>query len=841
MAAKGAARASTDPAGPGPRGAARPSPTSGALGLRAPPLAVEFGAAADDDDAVLGPPRAPPSAEGWCNARESMPLQETSHASHAAGQLLLRQTCVPAVAGMERESRMHNYAPTGGGGGGPALMRVAVVPQTALAQDMHAACHRLTVLELVGGTARLERAEECELQAAALGRASPDGALPPRAAAVTVLVNTTATPNAHALLDAAAHLARAPSRDDPPERAAQSVRLALLAQEGARAYAGHHAPNALSTRSASLRGGTEVCLSWAEPVPDAADKGEWRMRSEFAELKYCESADAYARELLGAVLRLWASSGFLPRRSRLFGSYEHNDSAAGAYVRGMVECADDFWSQLRITGPVRLSEHACCEGNEYAGLEFTDQFVRVSPKSLGANLGHPTVFPALLLHQRGWEEQSREFCDAVKAAEYRQAAAHGQRIAAYSLRRPESSAEEAVCLHLLLVQADRVQMGASLSPYGLVGVPGKSLSRNEGNALPRILRRIVPLDDEVLRDHFVLPCSQNVCSPTGVAQWQPLWSAVDEAVREYAAYFADHDEDGNPLSPKHSFEALRAAATPPPRSPARALTAPEADTNVLLGMPLGCPAIRLGDAYNQVRTRCGPASPVAGLLLAASGELGTEDSVVDAVAHATEVLVAHKDRARNDAAQIADLKRQLEDADADARAAAAAKRPRGDGPPPPPIDLHVLERLWRGLEREYKAGRHDRLPDGPIRGTAVGQVVRMFEMGCGLAPDSLKSSTRKWGVKRFRTPGPANYTDLQAIADLVAHAIEQTDAALRLILAFVEADGAVGLYEIKSDAVPRGVDAGAVLVDPRFETTLFWTWQAEDRTIFEYSAAEAAA
>ena len=591
-------------------------------------------------DSVLGarePPRPParvapsPVVRSWSNDPDALPTQQTSFTSFAAGQLAQRIVAVPSVACMERESRAHHQNTATGA----VMVPLAVVPNTALALDMYASAHRLTTLENPSHLERLQRAEEAELKAAALGFIPPAGTLAARPLAITILVNPTTTPNAAKLLDAVAHLARAPNRADPPECAAQTIRLALLAGQSARAYALAHAAAAQSTRSKSASNETELCVSWCEPV----DGGEWVMRSEFASIAYCVDESAYAAEVVRAVTTLCAKVGLAPPSSRLFASYEHSGSMQGAYVQSVRECALDFWKRLRVTSPARLSEQASADEN--LRLQFSELFVRVSPKALGSKLDDASTFPGLLVHAEGWKSEANDFCGRVKNEEYGRAHAENRKIAAFALRPPATLAEESVCLHLLLLHADWVDLGAAFSLYGVENVPGMPLSKKNGNVLPRIFRRLVPLDDEILNEFFVLPCDQNKAGPVHPQHWQWLWDTFKESVTNFAPYFRHHDPSGNPISPR--LCAVNATAPAPVE---RAPTQLEASVNVLLGVPLSSPALRLGEVYNVVRDECGAESPVANLLMAVGAQVGLEASVCAGLEHATAIVAAHEDRER---------------------------------------------------------------------------------------------------------------------------------------------------------------------------------------------------
>jgi hypothetical protein len=255
---------------------------------------------------------------------------------------------------------------------------------------------------------------------------------------------------------------------------------------------------------------------------------------------------------------------------------------------------------MHTKAPSSLSAYAS-SSSDYAGLEFSHQFVKIVPRPEAGKPevppNHPSVYFGLLLHQHGKEAECKEFCETIKQEECERAAEAGRVMSSFGLRPPLNVAEEIVCPHLLLMTVSKVALGQEVTTYGLLASPGNSLLVR---GLPTVCLtyRVVPMDDAILARAFVLPVEQQDCTPTQKSQHRPMWHALDSAVKEFYELFGgDHPcPDDSPVLARQQ----RAAAVTmldDPRPP----TAEERAITVALGAPLGCPAFCVGDVYNVLR------------------------------------------------------------------------------------------------------------------------------------------------------------------------------------------------------------------------------------------------
>jgi len=818
--------------------------------------------------------------EPWTNECGALPLQVNSRVAFAARDLEYVEANVPVPLGLDRMPMPKQR------------LRCAVAPQMRLVQDAFDGCNRLTVLFRENDLERLRRAEKEEIEAAVRELRARDDTLPARATSVTVLVNPARTSNAPALLDAAAHLARAPTTAHPPRRGVHDTRVAFLVGNQARQYAAWHAPLASKTKSAmATKGGTELCLTWAEPRPVADDAtGDttevWQVRSEFAEIPWCADADAYLSAVRSVMQRLWCNNGFLPNATRLLGSYAECGSAVGAYVDGMVGCADDFWGRLRVTGASRLSPYAQ-NSDDYCGcLEFSRQFVKLVPKTPQGvpdlPPDHPSVYHGLLLHQRGMEVESKEFCESIKNEEAAKAAAEKRPFGVFGLRRPASSAEEAVCPHLLLMTADHTTLGRHVTTYGLVCAPGKRLCATNGNVVPRLMCRIVPLDDEIIQQAFVLPCIQSMCNPVHDVLRAPMWEAMEAWVDEYAELFGSAQPLESPVGKRRARalalatqqQRLRETPTPEPSDEQR-------HTGLMLGLPLGCAAFRVGDVYNAVRDeKCVDA--VARFLLAATSTIGSEASIEDAFVKAADAMATEEQTATAHAEEVGALKRKLTETElrvevlerrdqngklARTQAATSPQHPPPEAvvkPPPPrkgaPMPTPSIEDTMDAIEARPLAASNVapamQLPYRHLKMllAGAGQVVgnegfrireqwKKFEIKslCALLQtlyrgiDAIhagffETTTLEWGRGRLKHHG-GEVDDLTLLCEVLGHGVESVDGEA-FVLLWVEGeaddDDVSTVYRVETTGVAKAVPPLKLLDLASFPIVM---WRSESRLV----------
>lgn len=744
----------------------------------------------------------------WTNSKNALPNQMVSFVAQAAHQLSYVETTVPLPFGLEKL---------------PAFKlkyRVAQQPQMLLIQDAYAACHRLTVLHRESDLDRLRRAETMELEAAARKLAPPDDTLRPRHASVAVLVNPALIPNMVSLLDAVAFLARAPTSDLPPRRAVQDTRIVLLAGVQARHYANWRLSDAVTTTSVSAKGGSEICLTWA--ASQSADS--WQLRSEFAKLPYCETAEQYLDALLSAIRSLWVDNDMLPQSTRLLQSYARQ--VDGAYLDGTISCADDFWKLLRVTTTPQLSRYASTNPDFCGRLEYSKQFVKMIPKATKREeelpADHPSIYHGLLLHQEGKESESKELCETIKSEEF------SKGFTVFSMRPPATSSEEAICPHLFLMTADQTTLGGRVSTYGLLASPGKRLCTVHGNLVCRLTCKIVPLDDRILSQAFVLPCTQAMCDPQHGALRLPMWHALSAAAEEHSELFGWKQPPESPVGRRRVRETLAQTlvSSESPRPP----NDTERNVGVLLGTPLTCTAFRIGDVYNVVREE-GCADAVAKFLLAATSVLGSDESIEEAFVHGADAIASARKTQTEHEKELTTLKRKLEERDLTIETLERAQRHRAEATPMPntvastapsfpSVSFDQVSKLLLGIGiRKSQLGF-------PLNATwkkvDVKTVCTVLLNACSLPKETLNETTVPWAKERLKFYN-GDGTDLQLMAEIFGHGLTQTARAGGILL-WCDDDNPVVVYTVTLDG---GVEKTSVLdllsLDTKQTPVLVWS------------------
>ena len=749
--------------------------------------------------------------ERWTNSKNALPNQQISFAAQAAHQLAYVETTVSLPYGLEKL---------------PAFKlkhRVAQQPQMLLIQDAYSACHRLTVLYKESDLDRLRRAEAVELEAAARKLTPPDDTLRPRNASVAVLVNPALIPNMMALLDAVAFLARAPTSETPPRRAVQDTRIVLLAGVQARHYANWRLSDAVTTTSVSAKGGSEVCLTWA--ASQSADS--WQLRSEFATLPYCATAEQYLDALLSAIRSLWVEHDMLPQSTRLLQSYSR--LVDDAYLDGIIGCADDFWSMLRVTTTPQLSQYATTNPDFCGRLEYSRQFVKMIPRAARREdelpPDHPSIYHGLLLHQEGKESESKEFCEAIKSEEL------GKGFAVFSLRPPATSFEEAVCPHLFLMTADQTTLGSKVTTYGLLASPGKRMCTVHANLVCRLTYKIVPLDDGILSQAFVLPCTQGMCDPQHGALRLPMWNALSDAAVEHSELFGWKQPPESPAGRRRARETMVQTLLSSSESP-RPPSDTERSVGVLLGAPLSCTAFRIGDVYNVVREEsC--AEAVAKFLLAATSVLGSDESIEEAFVHGADAIASARRKQTEHERELTTLKRKLEQRDLTIETLERAQRHRAEAtampntvvsttPSFPNVSFEQVSKLLLGIGiRKSQLGF-------PLNTTwkkvDVKTVCMVLLNACSLPKETLNATTIPWAKERLKFYN-GNGTDLQLMAEVLGHGLTQTARTGGILLWCDDAPEApVVVYTVTLDG---GVERTSVLdllsLDTKRTPVLVWS------------------
>ena len=733
----------------------------------------------------------------------------------------------------------------------------AVALQTQLYQHAFAASHGLIVLEKEAELERLLHSEERELMDACNSVPPPDDTLPARSTAVTVLMtgeHKAASEQLVALLDAAAHLASAIGCGGAP--AAKKERVAFLHGRPAHSYL-----RARSAANAPARAEwtTKLCLTTAH---------EGKLVSLVGKLEYRTEASSNVEEIQRVLATLHQQAVeqgcLLERGSALLGSFANAGEPEGAYAYHAAAISHDFWSYLHLSLAPELSQHATHNPDFCGALDWSDLFLKLVPKQPATRpIDHPDVTHGILLHQSGWEETARAFCRRRK----REEAERKPDEPLFGLRPPLDEEERAMCPHVLFMHADEFTMGEELTSYGLRGVPGKRFDLQRGSRMPRLVRRLMPLNETLLDLYFVLPCNQMLCSPHP-AQYSPalrlpLWKATEQAVQDYSYLFRDNKvhrgtrsesqflETGAPPAdvPPHPRVAL---SPPPDRDP----TLQERVLSCALGAPLNCAAFRVGDVLNAVTPPEGePPEALCSFLLGAAATVGSDASIEHAFELATTLLGESQKREAHQAleTEVGELRARAADHDAVVarlradleQARRAGARPAAD-PGPSREGEGAAAAIAQAVETERRAAARISLQAGhrllltalkrtsvskvvelksPIKGASLKGVLRLLADPLGLneAAQSAAYAWSKSGVCQL------HYTDLLRLGSLL-HKI--VPAERKAILLWNDEPDWMQILQVKLGGafVMGGPDATvcamtlseALAVDPEAAVVLEW-------------------
>ena len=733
---------------------------------------------------------APPAA-AWANAHHTLPMQPFSFTGMAAlgvdrrdAPLRLPQgtDVVDAAVVTRARAQLALDAPDGGP---KAPLQLASSPQLRLHQDAHACARLLTTLERDEVSALL-RAESKELSNAAESIASPGDTLPPRSMALTILCcsrGATLGPNARLLLDAAAHLASEPDRgaDDATTgvRAASQLRLAFVHGKEAAKYAAERSKWALTTRT-DTSVGHELCVTWPDAQVEHDEVVGFQLRSEFARLDHCDSADAYVAAIQKAALALWRDCGVVPGPLRLLGSYAQcAHGPTDAFARHALACARDFWKVFERHEPAHLSDYARTDSRYEGSLDWSGMWCKMVPKNSpidGPNVGH-----ALLLHQKGWSEQAHEFSKRVKGEEAERNV-HG----AFGLRAPLDAAELAVCLHLLVVCAEQLRVGRDFACFGLRGVPGEDVGVPAATTL---VWRLLPLTTALTDAVYVLPCHEEHVFDAQRGTHRPLCRTNARATRFYADVLG-----GAP----NGADGASSSSSSPERDPTRE----ERVLATLAGLPLSNRAFRIGDVHNALQSA--PLAPrgfddaallpedtavacgVHDFLVAAAAALSPEASIGDAFLWTA-----------SSAKRVAALEAKL--AAVEEARAQAPDPPAKPEPPPKPLLFRVLNQ--------------------PIVGVSIKAVVAVL---AEVVPDVDAAACYEWSKANVCKK---RYADLDRIARIAHHVLGSVGFARRVFVTATDAAATKRVYELHvaaselfrdlvplDDGVGATADGGAVIL-----------------------------
>ena len=611
-----------------------------------------------DSEDEASSPRMRPSSPVWGNPKSRVRTQNMSFLAESAAKLRGTSQPVPTPRGFTIPTRSTSY-------------KLADSKQARLVQDAHASANALTVLCNPMPLYRFLKAEEGELvRASAFPGMTVCGARPPRAVAITVIIDETRLPNRNLLLDAAAYWARVGTSADT--RCARSVRMALLASDDAHKYAVQRSQYARTTRYDRAEA-VQVCVSWV--VAPREDNNDRTQRSEFRSIEYANTSLGYFERLRAAVAEvltahtLAGEEGEQPKAipavtectTPLFRTMDVDSTTIdGAYEASVVDTSEEFWKLVVQHTPERLSTPLGEEHQKFLCFDERKIFLKLVPRGMPQN--HPEVYHGLLLYKKGMHDEMHEHC--VESADTELKNPHLSPIDPWGLRPPEDPAVNACCLHVLSLNAELVRMGEVVTAFGLLAAPGERLTVYEDCSFPKIVFRLVPFDQQFASTTYALPMERELINPLDESTWLPLWAFTEDAVIAYLHLFEpvpeNEDEEGADHAQAPPFQLTKHIAPPTPEDEL---------LRSMLGMPFGVSAFRLGDMYAEAE-RLRNCPNICAFLLAAIAELGADAPISRALADLTRLCGSHKDECDALQKRVLTLASDVEKAKEEAAAAA---------------------------------------------------------------------------------------------------------------------------------------------------------------------------
>lgn len=681
---------------------------------------------------------------------------------------------------------------------------------------------------------RLKKTEAAELLAAFKSVPRIDDMLPERKVAVTVLLHNSPKGNFD-LLDAAAFLARTP--DQRGRRAVQDVRFFFLAGEAATAFVSSHrtAPDA-SAEIKSVMGKrgepiSEVCVSWVDRFD--AETGWARTQNSFCEIEYqtdspssdgnkssSSAADKYVNAIRKAIAKAADRGGCKPKLGRILGFYPDmgHYSVNGAYERACIETSDDFFEILHGTPVCKLSEYCTMDDDFNGELEHTNVWVRLIPNF--PKESSPTseaCTSGMLLHQKGFEEQAKEFCASIQIEERKK----DPNRTIYGLRLPKQD-ELSIAPHVLFVSARAVTMHAQVTAYSLAqNVVGKSLYRCHGNGpqerwgtmVYSLQRQLVPLDVSLLGRMFVCPCREESCafpkrdeyavlsanffSTIYNAKEQSFKNVFDSGFKLKKKRVPEHgseessDDDGGG-SGEQTPECKQAAKK-------RRIVPTEEESVLLkaLHFDLLYPALSLGEAHAEMARINGP-EEFSQFLLAVANQTSLETSLLDGCNTATEILRNFAEYKKTTDMKLCELQTQLENAASNRSTSSSSLDTLATAPADAPVEekltLNGLELLRKLLGLAYTVALQ--LPQ-EMDEAAAAALLKKVGLALGVKVKEVFSAEQRDDLTG-QLVRLAGFPFLRSIAAVASATLQHAKDVDGIVMACSSSDG-LSLYVCKAD------------------------------------------
>jgi len=540
--------------------------------------------------------------------------------------------------------------------------KVARCPITRVIQDAFY-CTKGVIYLPQSGKATVDwfiEAEKAELQAAALGTPPVCGSLPPRQTSVTVLVGQHCHYSAM-LLNAISHIAssrcgcsyslmcEASTSTETQTltssvvmEAARSTRIGFLAGVDCVTYL-----NALrdafcaepwNTDAILDERGATVTVSHSTITPGR----DVVVRSYSAPLTgaCAKNTSASICELQRVIARVFTDH-CIPPRAELFQPLPHNSETA--FLDHTVAIHNEFFSLLVAPPEVRRGGTGSTE--PLPPLTASDVFIRFVPKNLRCDspIAAQVCFHGLLLFHEDKEAEFKTFMTEARKMD---------RNPLYGIGPPSDSRDEAIGIHVLLIQAHSHPLQDAVTSYGLLGSPGKRLHR-DGNFVLRKYEQLVALTPQLLEQHFLIPCSFQSCIPLNDDVGRVYFGALDNCRSVFAAHFGD--------------------AAPPPvvddcvRASVFEYHVQGAEESMLtrsIGLGFGSPAMRIGQLISYLETDSGARSDqrpdaLVGLLMSALSALGPGATVFEAFEMAKDVMQTHERKLKQAEDRIESMESEL--------------------------------------------------------------------------------------------------------------------------------------------------------------------------------------
>ena len=592
----------------------------------------------------------------WCNDDVALPpLEDVPLVTLAASECVFAKERVQWPHMVTEPRRVHNKFEGAFWKRAPSNRN-----NIDILQDAHAELNRLSVIHEAAHFSRLCASERAELLAARMGT-PPRGATPPaRALSITILMSNVGNPSSVTdLLDAAAYLAATPGGCNK-KSASHDARMSFVAGGNAGKYlSGVRATRQHLSGEGPLNTHADVHIAWAvRPKTALMDERDAKpIESRLCAIPYERSAFEYAKALLTIIRTVLSDSPNSPP-SRLLESYGdmNYDSCDGlalppgenvecAYEGSVIRTANRFFDLLSTNEAPLWTETTQTFLADGHKMNFTKMWARLVPQpkteTQPPEFRSPYVSFAALIHHTANEAYEtypgERACALVESMKTRQEKEEGQ---IFGLM-PPTGDEHNVGLHAFMVLRTPTDIGAELSDYGVKSAPGHPFRwrGDDDTVVNRLVFRIVPIDDRLMRPFLVLPITHRNVRGMHSTHRNDLFQAFADAFYDYANYFR---EVANPNNRKRSrLETSDAPCTPELfqlDKRARVDWEKESQTARLMAMPFSNPGQRLGDIFAQLK-RAGAAEELLQMVAAMANVSDHEATLLMGVQKATEWMM----------------------------------------------------------------------------------------------------------------------------------------------------------------------------------------------------------